>query len=116
VFESDVTYRRQLAVAEKRAIAGAAAALLQPGMSVLLEDSTTTLALAELAADLDPLTVITNVAPIIQLMMGRTAPHRVAELTDFERDAGAPAAALEALAEQRIEVTVADPVSTMLDR
>ncbi|GLY72530.1 DeoR/GlpR family DNA-binding transcription regulator [Actinoallomurus iriomotensis] len=71
VFESNVTYRRQLAVAEKRAIARAAVELIEPGMSVLLDDSTTTLVLAELAADIDPLTVITNFAPIIQLMMGR---------------------------------------------
>jgi DeoR/GlpR family transcriptional regulator of sugar metabolism len=44
--------------------------------------------------------------------LGRTALHRVAELTDFERvvtDAGAPPAALRALAEHRVAVTVADP-------
>jgi DeoR/GlpR family transcriptional regulator of sugar metabolism len=192
VFESNVTYRRQLAVPAKQAIARAAAGLIEPGMSVLLDDSTTTLALAELAAGVDPLTVITNFAPIIQLMMGRknirlialggeynelhdaflgsplttsaralhtdlgfysfagvsdggvhhqeqeivvtkrallgvterrmllvdhgklgrTALHRVAELTDFERvvtDAGAPPAALRALVEHRVAVTVADP-------
>jgi DeoR/GlpR family transcriptional regulator of sugar metabolism len=71
VFESNVTYRRQLALEEKRAIARAAARLIEPGMSVLFDDSTTTLALAELTADVDPLTVITNFAPIITLLMGR---------------------------------------------
>jgi DeoR/GlpR family transcriptional regulator of sugar metabolism len=71
VFESNVSYRRQLAPAEKRAIAREAVRLIEPGMSVLLDDSTTTLALAELAVDIDPLTVITNFAPIITLMMGR---------------------------------------------
>ncbi|GAA4208269.1 DeoR/GlpR family DNA-binding transcription regulator [Actinocatenispora rupis] len=71
VFESNVTYRRQSAVAAKRAIARSAVALIEPGMSVLFDDSTTTLALAELAVDIDPLTVVTNFAPIVQLMMGR---------------------------------------------
>lgn len=71
VFESNVTYRRQLAVGAKRDIARAAVELIEPGMSVLLDDSTTTLALAELAVDIDPLTVITNFAPIVQLLMGR---------------------------------------------
>lgn len=71
VFESNVTYRRKLAVEQKQAIAQSAAALVEPGMSVLLDDSTTTLALAEVLVEVDPLTVITNFQPIIQLMMGR---------------------------------------------
>lgn len=71
VFESNVAYRRQLAVAAKREIARAAVTLIEPGMSVLFDDSTTTLELAELAVDVDPLTVITNFAPIVSLLMGR---------------------------------------------
>jgi DeoR/GlpR family transcriptional regulator of sugar metabolism len=71
VFESNVTYRRQLAVEQKQAIARAALPLIEPGMSVVFDDSTTTLALAELAVEIDPLTVITNFAPIILLLMGR---------------------------------------------
>jgi len=71
VFESNVTYRRQLAVAAKQEIARAAVDLIEPGMSVLLDDSTTTLALAELLVDIDPLTVITNFDPIVRLLRGR---------------------------------------------
>lgn len=65
VFESNVTYRLSLATAQKRRIASEAARLVEPGMSVLLDDSTTTLALVERLAEVRPLTVISNFLPII---------------------------------------------------
>jgi DeoR/GlpR family transcriptional regulator of sugar metabolism len=65
VFESNVTYRLSLATAQKRQIAAEAARLVEPGMSVLLDDSTTTLALVERLAEVRPLTVISNFLPII---------------------------------------------------
>lgn len=69
VFESNVTYRLALAAAEKQQIAAAAAPLIEPGMSVLLDDSTTTLALLDQLVDVRPLTIITNFLPIIRTVV-----------------------------------------------
>ncbi|GAA2455140.1 DeoR/GlpR family DNA-binding transcription regulator [Actinomadura vinacea] len=60
VFESNVAYRMKSMQAAKDAIAARAAALVEPGMAVMLDDSTTTLALARRLGGITPLTVITN--------------------------------------------------------
>ena len=65
VFESNVAYRLRTARAEKSAIARVARSLIEPGMAVMLDDSTTTLGVAELLADAAPLTVITNFLQVI---------------------------------------------------
>ena len=71
VFESNVAYRLQASLAEKRALARHARALIEPGMAVMLDDSTTTLELAKLLEDVNPLTVVTNFLEIIKLLSGR---------------------------------------------
>ncbi len=71
VFDSSIHFRSRSARAEKSAIARTAASLVEPGMVVLLEDSTTTLALAHELVDVAPLTVITNFPEIVQVLKGR---------------------------------------------
>ena len=58
--ESGFTYRLHLAERQKSAIAKAAADLIQPGQSVILDESTTTLFMAPYLSSRTPLTVITN--------------------------------------------------------
>lgn len=70
-FEGNVGYRRRLAVPEKRAIARLAADAVEPGMTILLDDSTTNLEVAQRIADIDPLTVITNFEPVIAMFLDR---------------------------------------------
>lgn len=70
-FENNVGYRRRLAVAEKKAIARLAAECVEPGMTILLDDSTTTLELAHAIAEVESLTVITNFQPIIAMFIDR---------------------------------------------
>lgn len=60
VFESDVEYRLGARLEQKRAIARCAVELVEPGTSVMLDDSTTALQLARLLGPVAPLTVITN--------------------------------------------------------
>src|ERR1700754_2006959 len=60
VFESNVGYRMKSMQAEKDAIAAKAVELIEPGMAVMLDDSTTTLALARRLEGITPLTVVTN--------------------------------------------------------
>lgn len=74
VFESSSEYRIRVQVKEKEALATAALGLLEPGMSIMLDTSTTNLFLARRLGDLGlgPLTVVTNYLPIMQLL--RTMP------------------------------------------
>ncbi|MFD5099252.1 DeoR/GlpR family DNA-binding transcription regulator [Streptomyces albidochromogenes] len=70
VFESNLDYRLGVNTAEKEAIARTASELVEPGMSVMLDDSTTALALAALLADQAPLTVVTNARRVVDLFAG----------------------------------------------
>lgn len=71
VFDSSIHFRSRSARLEKAAIARTAATLVEPGMVILLEDSTTTLALAHELSEVAPLTVITNFHEIVQVLKGR---------------------------------------------
>jgi DeoR/GlpR family transcriptional regulator of sugar metabolism len=68
LFESNVRYRLAVARAEKDALAKYALGLIEPGQAVLLDDATTTLALARLLPEIAPLTVITNYLASIQIL------------------------------------------------
>jgi DeoR/GlpR family transcriptional regulator of sugar metabolism len=68
LFESNVRYRLSAAKGEKEALARYALSLIEPGEAVLLDDATTTLALARLLPSIAPLTVITNYLAAIQLL------------------------------------------------
>ncbi|GGS46168.1 MULTISPECIES: DeoR/GlpR family DNA-binding transcription regulator [Streptomyces] len=70
VFESSLDYRLGVNTAEKKAVARAAAALVEPGMSVMLDDSTTVLVMAGLLVDLAPLTVVTNARRVLDVFAG----------------------------------------------
>ncbi|EID78006.1 DeoR family transcriptional regulator [Rhodococcus opacus RKJ300 = JCM 13270] len=58
--EASIEYRTRQHQPEKQAIAHAAFELVEPGQAVILDDSTTGLALADLLPQRRPLTVITN--------------------------------------------------------
>ncbi|MER5391358.1 DeoR/GlpR family DNA-binding transcription regulator [Saccharopolyspora sp. NPDC002686] len=60
VFESSSDFRLHTHTAEKEALARDALQFITPGMSVMLDDSTTALALARLLPDVGPLTVVSN--------------------------------------------------------
>jgi len=68
--ESSTEYRTRLNTAAKQAIADAALTLVEPGQSILLDDSTTGLHLAEQLPERQPLTVLTNFQPVIDLLVG----------------------------------------------
>ncbi|MCA8881456.1 MAG: DeoR/GlpR transcriptional regulator [Rhodobacteraceae bacterium] len=59
-FESDFRYRQTLAADEKDRIAAAAAALIEPGQTVIIDDGSTAGRVAMHLTDQRPLTVITN--------------------------------------------------------
>ena len=66
VFESSSDFRLQTQTLAKSALAKVAADMVEPGMSIMLDDSTTVLSLARLLNDHGPLTVITNYRQVIE--------------------------------------------------
>lgn len=60
LFESNVRFRLNTATVEKEALARHALTLVEPGQAVILDDSTTALALSRLLAGFTPLTIITS--------------------------------------------------------
>jgi DeoR/GlpR family transcriptional regulator of sugar metabolism len=66
LFESNVRYRLTVASEEKQALARAALLQIEPGQAVLIDESTTGLALARLLPVRVPLTVITNSLSVMQ--------------------------------------------------
>lgn len=67
-FESSSDFRLQRNVEAKAALARTAIDFVEPGMSVMMDDSTTVLALARLLLDVTPLTVVTNYRQILELV------------------------------------------------
>ena len=70
LIESSDVYRSTRQAAEKRAIAQAAAAFLEPGQAVFLDDSTTVLQIVPHLAHRVPLTAITNSITLMNELKG----------------------------------------------
>lgn len=68
VFESSSDFRLHRRSEDKRALAEAALGFVEPGMSVMLDDSTTVLALADLLKERAPLTVVTNYRLVLDVL------------------------------------------------
>jgi DeoR/GlpR family transcriptional regulator of sugar metabolism len=71
LFEADYAYRERQNRSAKSLIAATIAACIEPGMAVMLDDSSTTASLAPLIVEKAPLTVITNGMPLIKTLHGR---------------------------------------------
>lgn len=85
VFESHSEYRRTVRLPEKNAIAAAALAMVEPGSSIMLDDSTTALALARLLGGVGPLTVVTNYLPAVDLLKDAPEIRLIALGGDYSR-------------------------------
>lgn len=66
-FGANISFREGSRLTEKAEIATLAATFVEPGMSVLIEDSTTALAVAEALVGVAPLTVITNFPRVVRV-------------------------------------------------
>ena len=69
-FDSNVRYRLRAARKEKEALARFALRQVEPGQSVMLDESTTALMLAKLLPEKAPLTVITNFSLVLDELDG----------------------------------------------
>ncbi|MBX6321874.1 MAG: DeoR/GlpR transcriptional regulator [Rhodospirillaceae bacterium] len=68
LYESSFRYRSTIHQAEKLALARAALEYVEPGQAVMLDDSTTTVAVSSLLRKVGPLTVITNSAAVLETL------------------------------------------------
>ena len=82
LFESHLNYRINAAKKEKEAIAVAAFAYVEPGDAIMLDDSTTTLALVKKLVNISHLTVITNFLTTVDILR----PHRHIHLISLGGD------------------------------
>ncbi|MEU2732403.1 DeoR/GlpR family DNA-binding transcription regulator [Streptomyces griseoviridis] len=86
VFESNVQYRLGTMRAAKEAVAGHALRLVEPGMAIMLDDSTTTLEIARLLrlGEITPLTVVTNFLEAINLLADQRGIRLLALGGDYD--------------------------------
>lgn len=86
VFESNVQYRLKTMLAEKAALADRAMRQLEPGMAIMLDDSTTALELARRLrlGEITPLTVVTNFLEAITLLADQRGIHLMALGGDYD--------------------------------
>jgi DeoR/GlpR family transcriptional regulator of sugar metabolism len=77
LFESDYRYRVTQQSAEKRAICEKAASFIEPGTSIMLDDSTTVLPLVEFFPQIESLTVITHFLPVMQHLATQRNVHLI---------------------------------------
>ena len=69
-FHGDVRHRMRTMVDAKEALAAAALTLVEPGQAIVIDESTTALALARRLPERGPLTVITHFLSAIKLLAG----------------------------------------------
>ncbi|MCO6010808.1 DeoR/GlpR family DNA-binding transcription regulator [Actinoallomurus purpureus] len=84
VFESSIAYRTKSMQAEKNAIADKAVERVEPGMAIMLDDSTTALALARHLEKITPLTVVTNFLEGLNLLSAMRGIRLVALGGDYD--------------------------------
>jgi DeoR/GlpR family transcriptional regulator of sugar metabolism len=71
MYHGDVQHRLQAMAEAKRQLADAAVGLVSPGASIMIDESTTGLSVAELLPAHGPLTVITNFLATVNLLAGK---------------------------------------------
>ncbi|MBT2368386.1 DeoR/GlpR transcriptional regulator [Streptomyces sp. ISL-10] len=84
VFESNVAYRLKTMRREKAAVAARALTLVEPGMAVMLDDSTSTLEIARRLSPITPLTVVTNFLEALTLLSVERGIHLMALGGDYD--------------------------------
>ncbi|KQT52002.1 DeoR family transcriptional regulator [Aureimonas sp. Leaf454] len=84
-FESDFRHRTQMAVDEKRAVARRGADFIEPGMSVMVDDGSTSQTILPFLVEKRPLTVITNNMALITELAGEAGINLIALGGTFSR-------------------------------
>ncbi len=106
VFEAHSEYRRAVRLREKSVIAAAALAMVEPGSSIMVDDSSTALTLVERLHEVGPLTVVTNYLPAIALLKEMAEIRLIALGGDYSRthDSFGGIGCVEAVAAMSVDV------------
>lgn len=109
VFEASSEYRLRTQTSAKEALAAAALRFVEPGMSLMVDDSTTNLALARMLDDAGAgsLTVATNYVPTINALRELQDVHLIAIGGDYSptHESFLGMAALEAISALSVDAT-----------
>jgi DeoR/GlpR family transcriptional regulator of sugar metabolism len=107
MFESNVAYRLKRMVAEKRVVARHATRHIEPGMSVMIDDSTTTLQMVPFLADAGPLRLVTNYLEVMRQASGLKSVSLMALGGDYDplHDSFLGVMCMECIASIRVDVT-----------
>jgi DeoR/GlpR family transcriptional regulator of sugar metabolism len=95
-----VEQRGHLQIAEKQRIARAAAQLVSPGDTILMDAGTTVVEMAPYLAGITPLTVVTNAVNVALEVAAKTAAHIILLGGNFSRESSS---ALGSLAEHTLD-------------
>lgn len=111
VFESNVQYRLKTMRAQKAAVADRALKLIEPGMAIMLDDSTSTLEIARRLrlGEVTPLTVVTNFLQAINLLSDQRGIHLMALGGDYDplHSSFLGVSCVEAIEQLRVDVCFA---------
>lgn len=104
-YEIAATLRRLVAVPQKRAIATAAQRLVEPGQSVLLDDSTTAASMLDHLLDVEDLHIVTNYLPALSRITadGRAALTAIGGTYDVGHESFLGVAAAAAIRSVRVD-------------
>jgi DeoR/GlpR family transcriptional regulator of sugar metabolism len=107
VFESTVAYRLKANLPQKQLVAKHAARFVEPGMSVMLDDSTTALQMLPHLEKLTPLKVATNFMEVLRRLAGASDVGLIAIGGDYDpqHDSFLGVACLEAIDAIRVDAT-----------
>lgn len=107
VFEAHSEYRRAVRLTEKNAVAEAALAMVEPGSSIMVDDSSTALMLVERLHEVGPLTVVTNYLPAIAQLKDMADVRLIALGGDYSRthDSFGGIGCMEAVAAMSVDVS-----------
>ncbi|MBA8826886.1 DeoR/GlpR family transcriptional regulator of sugar metabolism [Saccharopolyspora lacisalsi] len=108
LYEAASEYRLQQNAAEKEQVARAAAALVEPGQALMLDDSTTGVYLARMLPESIPLTVVTNYRGVFGELVAQQGIHLISVGGDYLpwADAFVGGMALEALRGMRVDLAI----------
>lgn len=108
VFESNIAYRMTANLEEKEAIARHVLRLIEPGSSVMLDDSTSALAVARHLGEVGPLTVVTNFLEAIKLLANTPGIRLIALGGEYQpsHDSFLGVACVEAVEAMSVDVLV----------
>lgn len=117
VFEANIRYRLQINRGEKLALAHYARTLVEPGMSVMIDDSTTTLEVARLLTDVTPLTVVTNARAVTGVLHDVDGVRLIAVGGEYSRahDSFLGTVCTDTIARLRVDLLLASTSAMTVD-